>query len=444
MVEALGERSAHGGVPARRAVLLWAWRLFRREWRQQLLVLSLIILAVAVTIVGSAVATNTPPPANSGFGTATDMATFSGTDPHLAAQIASLERRFGRVDVIENEDLQVPGSVDTYELRAQNPDGAYGGPTLSLLSGHFPRQAGQVALTPGLAADLDLKIGDVRRVGGAPRRVVGTVENPDSLLSEFVLVEPGQVKSPSSVTVLFDAPGVNPTSIGPNVSTPASVANTNPINPETLSLAVLAVGMLLIALMAVGGFRVLTQRRLRSLGMLASIGATDKNVSLVVRANGLVVGLVGALLGLALGMVLWFAYRPHLEQSAHHLIGVLALPWTVVGAAIVLALVATYLAAARPAREVTKLSVTATLSGHPTPPKPVHRSALPGLVFLVVAFFLLAYAGSQSPSSSKGSPEARCRDRRALPCGHPVGAVLPRRTGAPGAAHPRRCSTGAS
>ena len=398
-------RPSDGGIPARRAVVRWAWRLFRREWRQQLLVLSLILVAVAATILGSAVAANTPPPANSGFGTADDMATFAGNDPHLATQIASLEHRFGRVDVIENEDLQVPGSVDTYELRAQNPDGPYGGPTLSLLSGHFPRQANQVALTPGLAAELDLHIGDVRRVGGALRRVVGIAENPDSLLGEFALVEPGQVKSPNSITVLFDAPRVAPSSIGPNVSTPASTANTNPINPETLSLAVLTIGMILIALMAVGGFRVLTQRRLRSLGMLASIGATDKNVSLVVRANGLVVGVVGALLGVALGIVLWLAYQPHLEQSVHHLIGVLALPWTVVGAAILLAVVAAYLAAARPAREITKLSVTATLSGHPAPPKPVHRSALPGLGFLMVAFFLLAYAGSQNPSSRGGTPE---------------------------------------
>ena len=35
-----------GGAPARRAVMRWAWRLFRREWRQQLLVLALIIVAV--------------------------------------------------------------------------------------------------------------------------------------------------------------------------------------------------------------------------------------------------------------------------------------------------------------------------------------------------------------------------------------------------------------
>ena len=40
-------RPSDGGVPARRAVVRWAWRLFRREWRQQFLILALITVAVA-------------------------------------------------------------------------------------------------------------------------------------------------------------------------------------------------------------------------------------------------------------------------------------------------------------------------------------------------------------------------------------------------------------
>ena len=63
-------RPADGGTPARRAVVRWAWRLFRREWRQQFLILALITVAVAATIVGSAVAMNNPPPKNAGLGTA--------------------------------------------------------------------------------------------------------------------------------------------------------------------------------------------------------------------------------------------------------------------------------------------------------------------------------------------------------------------------------------
>jgi putative ABC transport system permease protein len=381
-------------MAARRAVIRWAWRLFRREWRQQLLVLALITVAVAVTIVGSAVAINIPPTAASGFGTAGDMATFTGTGPNLAAQIASLKHRFGRVDVIENQTQQVPGSISTYQLRAQNPGGPFGGPMLSLVSGRYPSAARQVAVTPGVASDFSVRVGETWRAGGVARKVVGIVENPQNLLDEFGLVLPGQVRSHDQVTVLFDAPGVSPGSIGPDVTTPGSPVARNAPKPELLSLAVLTIGMILIALMAVGGFTVLAQRRLRSLGMLASAGATGKNVSLVVRANGVVTGAVGALTGTVLGLVLWLAYRPRLEQSSHHLIGVLALAWPVVAAAIVLALAATYWAASRPARAIARLSVMAALSGRPVLPKRVHRSALPGLAFLVIAFVLLGYSGS--------------------------------------------------
>jgi putative ABC transport system permease protein len=171
MSTTLRERPAHagagnGGVPARRAVTRWAWRLFRREWRQQLLVMALIVVAVAATVVGAAVATNTPPPATAGFGTAADLATFPAPDPHLGTQIAALQHRFGRVDVIENQTVAIPGSIDTYELRAQNPHGPFGQPMLSLVTGRYPAGPGQVAVTDGVASVFNLKIGDVWHQGG--------------------------------------------------------------------------------------------------------------------------------------------------------------------------------------------------------------------------------------------------------------------------------------
>jgi putative ABC transport system permease protein len=399
-------RSGGGGIAARRAVNRWAWRLFRREWRQQMLVLALIMVAVAATVLGSAVATDNPLPASAGFGTAQDAATFPGADPHIAARIAALHHRFGPVDVIADETLPIPGSVGSYDLRAQDPHGAFGQPMLDLLSGRYPVAASQVALSPALASQLGLSTGDTWHQGGKAQTVVGIVENPQSLLDVFALVRPGQVPAPSRVTVLFDAPGVAPGAIGPNVSTPASVASNNSLNPETISLAVLTLGMILIALMAVGGFTVLAQRRLRSLGMLAATGATDRNVGQVVRANGLVVGIAGAVLGSVLGFAAWLLYRPSLEQSAHHVIGVWAVPWLVVTAAIVMAIVATYLAAARPARAMTKIPIVAALSGRPPLPRQIHRSAVPGIVFLVIAFLLLGYSGgTRSGTGGGGSLE---------------------------------------
>jgi putative ABC transport system permease protein len=388
----------NGGAPARRAVMRWAWRLFRREWRQQLLVLALITVAVGATLLGAAIATTTPPPADSGFGTAQDLATFTGPDSHLASQIAALQHRFGTVDVIENEAFSIPGSINSYDLRAQNPEGPFGQPMLSLLSGHYPAAPNQVAVTPGVASAFNLRIGGVWQQGGVARQVVGIVQNPESLLDEFALVPPGQVAAPSEVTVLFDAPGSgpSPSSIGPNVQSVQSDASSNPLNPVTIVLALAAVGMLLIALVAVGGFTVLAQRRLRALGMLGALGATDSRVRLVVRTNGVVVGVVGAVAGFVLGLAAWLAIRPSIERSAHHLIRPFQLPWVVIGPAMALAVVATYFASARPARAIARLSIVAALSGRPAPPRQVHRSAIPGVVLLVIAGFALSYAGSSS------------------------------------------------
>src|SRR6185437_3177914 len=188
-------------------------------------------------------------------------------------------------------------------------------------------------------------------------------------------------------------PGVSPHSIGANVQTPGSEQASNPLNPETIVLALATVGMLLIALVAVGGFTVLAQRRLRSLGMLEALGATDRNTRLVVRANGVVVGVVGALAGGVLGLAAWLAYRPRVETDAHHLIPPFQLPWLVIGPAMALAVVATYFAASRPARAITRIPIVAALSGRPAPPRQTHRSAVPGVAALVVAAVAFWFVG---------------------------------------------------
>ena len=382
--------------------------MFRREWRQQLLVLGMIVVAVAAIVVGSATAKDTPPAANAGFGTATDMATFQAPAPHLASQIAALRNRFHTIDVIENQTVAVPGSVNTYDLRAQNPHGRYGQPLLSLVSGHYPASPGQVAVTSGVASELHLRIGSTLTAAGVSRRVVGMVQNPQSLLDEFALVVPGQVTAPSQVTVLFDAPGVRPHTIGPTVSTPQSIASaqgSNPLNPTTIVLALATVGMLLVALVSVGGFTVLAQRRLRSLGMLGALGATDRNIRLVVRINGVLVGVTGAVLGLVLGLAAWLAYRPIVESDAHHVIGPFQLPWIVIGPAMALAVLATYFAASRPARAITRIPVVTALAGRPAPPRQVHRSAVPGLIVLAVAVVLFAYTGKNNGNGGGGALE---------------------------------------
>jgi len=394
-------RASDGGAPARRAVIRWAVRLLRREWRQQLLILALITVAVGATVIASTVATDTPAPVAGVLGTAQDAASITGTPATINAGIAKLESRFGKVDVIENESVPVPGTLDTFDLRAQDPRGPYGGPLLSLVSGQYPANAGQIAVTSGVATDFNLKIGSSWAVGGLTRKVTGIVQNPQSLLDEFALVIPGQVTSPDNATVLFDAPGQTADSLqastGLNITTASTVANANTINPETISIAAAVLGMLLIALVGIGGFTVLAHRRLRAIGMLAAQGATERNIRLVVRANGAATGVVGAVAGFVLGFLAWLAYRPQAENSAHHVMGTFQMPWTVIGISMALAIIATYFAASRPAKAIARTPVVAALAGRPPAPKKTRHLAIPvGIGFLVAAFLLLGAAAASN------------------------------------------------
>ena len=130
---------AGGGIVARRAVFRWGWRLFRREWRQQLLVLGLLTVAVAATIWGTSVVTNAqlPNPNYATFGTAAAQVTLPATDPHLAADIATIQSRWGPADLIENQNITA-GTTQSVQLRAENLHGHYNFPLLSLVSGTYP------------------------------------------------------------------------------------------------------------------------------------------------------------------------------------------------------------------------------------------------------------------------------------------------------------------
>src|SRR6266567_2800477 len=204
----LVDLSAEGGGHARRAVIRWAWRLFCREWRQHLLVLTLLTVAVAATTAGAGFATNTQSSPAATFGTASYHVAVPGSGAHLAADIAAMQRRFGPIEVIAHQKIAIPGSVDTVDLRAQDPGGPYGHPMLRLVAGRYPTGPNEVAVNNRVAGIFKLRLGD-RWHQGRARRVVGLVENPANLLDEFALVAPGQVSSPDNLTILLDSPAAS-------------------------------------------------------------------------------------------------------------------------------------------------------------------------------------------------------------------------------------------
>src|SRR6266699_2245812 len=376
----------NGGVPGRRAVIRWAWRLCRREWRQQILLISLLAIAVAATILGPAIAYNAPSTATAAtFGTANEVLTVPGDSRYLAADLAAVRRDFGAIGVIENQAIAVPGTVSSIELRAQDPHGRYGQPTLALVSGRYPTGPDEVALTSGVASLFNVRPGDLWRQAGRARRVTGLVEDPANLLDQFALVTPGQVSRPTTVTVLFDAAANSVAGLHlPGGSTPKQRAPAgNKISPATVVLAVAVFGLLLIGLVAVAGFAAMAQRRRRALGMLGALGATDRNVRLVMVTNGFVVGLIGMLIGAAGGFLAWICYASHLQRAVEHRVAWSNVPWWAIAVATTLPVVTATAASWRPARAAARVPIVVALSGRPASPRASHRSAVSGSVLLV-------------------------------------------------------------
>jgi putative ABC transport system permease protein len=117
--------AGNGGAPARRAVVHWAVRMFRREWRQQIMVVALLTVAVAAAVGFSAAAyTMAPVPGNADFGTATRFLKLESTDPQvLATDVHAAKEWFGTIDVIGHRTVPVPGRFEQVEYRTQDPRG---------------------------------------------------------------------------------------------------------------------------------------------------------------------------------------------------------------------------------------------------------------------------------------------------------------------------------
>lgn len=374
-----------GGVPARRAIVRWAWRLFRREWRQQVLVIALITAAVGLAVAATSAGYNAARPPEFEYGTADHRLVSELPDTvdrqALDAYYAAVEEWFGPIDVISQRRVSIPGSTEAVEVRAQDPDGPYGSPMVSLLEGKYPSHEGEVALTGELAETLQLDLGGKLGLAGQRWSVVGLVENPTNLDDDFALVPPALDMPMHTVTVLVKGTEEQlrtfPDDFDPGpgyVESQRNVADSTAAGAGALAAS--AVALLLVCLVGATSFVVVAQRRLRQLGMLATVGATRKHLRLVVMANGTAVGAVAALLGAALGVVGWIALAPRLEEIARHRIDRFDVPWPLVGLGMVLAVAAAGLAAWWPARTLARVPVTQALSGRPPRPRPARRSLL--------------------------------------------------------------------
>ncbi len=384
-----------GSRIANRAVARWSRRLLRREWRQQLLVLTLLTLAVAATTVGLGLVVNIQNSDQVSMGSAATRVDVATSGPGAAAGIiVTFHRQLPDAEVIEDAAIPIPGSTASVDLTAMGQHGRYSSPMLAVVSGRYPG-VGEIAVTRSVLSTFSLHVGQTWTVLGQARRIVGIVENPKDFTQTFALVAPGQIANPTSLSFLTNA--------GPNVISNIRLSGGQVVGimsdgqslatrKQQQALAVLliaTIGLTFIGLLSVAGFTVMAQRRLRSLGMIGAIGATDRQVRKVMLANGTAVGFVGATLGTVVGLVAWFALKPAFEKVVGHSIDSLSLPWLEVFLGAALAVLASIAASWWPARTVSRMPVVVALTGRPPAPQPAHRFALLGSALAALGFVLL-------------------------------------------------------
>jgi putative ABC transport system permease protein len=384
-----------GGTAGRRVVIRWARRLLRREWRQQILVLALLVLTVGAASFGVAAAYNLAPLPSPQLGSADYLLQFAGPGNAMTADIAAARKAFGTIEVIGHQFVPIPGSAQSVEFRALSPGGPYSGPMLALVQGHYPSGAGQAAVTSGLAQALQVHIGSVLSLPGHHQRVTGIVEDPSDLNDQFALVPPSAAGPAQGITVMLDASpaafsAFRDTFHGQLVwqargaGTQAAVA--------AGALGAVTVLMVLVSLVAAAAFTVIAARRQRQLGMLAAIGATRRQLRMVMVAGGTLVGVIAAVTGTVIGLAAWFVAAPHLQVSAGHRIDRFAVPWPLVGLGMLLAILTAAAAAWWPARAASRVPVVNALSARPLEPRSAHRSAIMAVPLIVLALACLALA----------------------------------------------------
>jgi putative ABC transport system permease protein len=361
----------------------------------------LLTVAVAASICNAAITYNlTPVAGNAEFGSVNHYIEIDASDSAAwRSDVEFAAEEFGTIDVITHRDVPVPGTTDTVDYRAQDPDGPYGKPMLDLREGRYPVGATEIALTDAVLARFGKGLGSTINLDGVVRTIVGVVENPSDLREEFALLDPEYVPDPQSVIILVDATfdDVYPFRAPSGATTTRSQRPASEdVDAAVGAFATATVAMVLIALVSAASFVAVAQRRTRQLGMLSAIGATSGLLRMVMLVNGLIVGGAAAVMGAVGGLLAWFVSIPLIEEMAGHRIDPLNLPLWLVAVGMILAIVTAVAAAAWPAWAIARVPTVQALSGRPPKSHATPRLATLAMTLTAIGIGCLAWADQQN------------------------------------------------
>ncbi|MFV2085569.1 FtsX-like permease family protein [Micromonospora sp. LOL_021] len=392
--------------PSRVALRLARRSALRHRGRSVLVLLMLFIPAYAGTIL-------TASWSNLG-GTSAQEITFTlgGADlivgsGDLAAVEATLPPGSDTTGLIQASTvLRTPAGLRAQEYEATDPahpanDGRY-----VVRSGRAPDGSAEVAVTRRLAADLGLRLGS-SVTAGMPQReltVVGVVDWSRSLRTSGLLVPHGFPLSSAPGKLMVRLPDGDEW-MPPRMD--AGSGNLSVLSREQMAptagerrleaaaaLLVVTFAGAQVVLLVGAAFLVGAARQRRELALVSAAGATPRQVTWIVVAGGLLLGVVAAFAAVLLGLATFAAAAPLIEQVANHPLIDVSLPagrlLGVVGVTLCIAMLATLL----PARAVRQGSVRGALGGQRDTSKVDGLGAVAGLALLVVGIVALLVSGN--------------------------------------------------
>ncbi|MFC4018045.1 FtsX-like permease family protein [Micromonospora sp. GCM10011542] len=318
--------------------------------------------------------------------------------------------------------VRTPEGDETVQARALDLTDPLARPLVRFEAGRAPQQPGEVAVSAAALRHLRVGLGDAVATADGIRvyTIVGVVEFADDLGPVFALhpaAVPRTALEPDSawladlpgdvdaalvsrlnhhgvVVTRRDLPGSSPSRLWPG--------SLGPTDPGQLGTVVLigGLGLLEVVLLVGPAFAVGVRRRRRDLALVAVAGGDAAQLRRIVLADGVVLGLLGAVAGLLLGVGAAFAGRPLVEQYVFtaRFGGYRCWP-TALALLAAVAVLAGVLAALAPAWTAARQDVVEGLAGRRTPPPPRPRWLAIGLTLVVGGTALAAFGATRTSST---------------------------------------------
>ncbi|MFD5464677.1 FtsX-like permease family protein [Kitasatospora sp. NPDC127059] len=350
------------------------------------------------------------------------------------------------------------GLVRTLTTEADLGDPVWHG-RLDLVKGRAPGAPHEVAVTQAFLDNSGLPLGGtttVQGLDGTTFTITGVVEHPGDLGRVELVARPGELLDPLAAATKpgqasadrpgsghaawlvhlpggaaldwakvqqFNAHGYTLTARSVALDPPPyravpyfrdSTTYHDPASGNSTKVVVATVtGMALleVALLAGPAFAVGARRSRRQLALLGAAGGRRTHIGAVVLGGGLVLGLAGAALGVTVGTGLVAWLRPVIEEVGGARFGHFALPPLDLLAIAGIGLLTALLAAALPAWQAARRSVTAGLTGRDTVQAPNRLVTVVGVVLILGGGAIAMYGAG---AVQRGLPVVSTYDTRTL------------------------------